>query len=184
MPLTSVGENTVTLGPGRTYPDPNDSKSSAASHEVILPADVIILANGFQTTKWLHPIEITGRNGKKLLDVFDERGGPQMYMGMALDGFPNFFTIFGPNTATGHSSVILASENMVNMVLKLIKPILKGDVAVTEIKKEAELEWARDIQSALKKRVWNTGGCQSWYQTEEGWNSAVYPYVSAPHPLT
>jgi len=184
MPLTSVGENTVTLGPGRTYPDPNDSKSSAPSHEVILPADVIILANGFQTTKWLHPLEITGRNGKKLLDVFDERGGPQMYMGMALDGFPNFFTIFGPNTATGHSSIILASENMVNMVLKLIKPILKGDVAITEIKKEAELEWARDIQSALKKRVWNTGGCQSWYQTEEGWNSAVYPYVSAPHPLT
>jgi cation diffusion facilitator CzcD-associated flavoprotein CzcO len=180
LPLTSVGENTVTLGPGRTYPDPSDHKSSAPSNEVTLPADVIILANGFQTTKWLHPLNIIGRDGKKLHDVFEERGGPQMYMGMTLDGFPNFFTIFGPNTATGHSSVILASENMINMALKFIKPILKGDVAIAEIKKEAEIKWARDTQSALKKRVWNTGGCRNWYQTEDGWNSTVYPYVSPP----
>lgn len=175
LPLRSIGESSVTLGPGRTYPDPQNITSLAPSHEATIPADVIILANGFETTKWLHPLEITGREGKKLHDVFDERGGAQMYMGMALDGFPNFFTIFGPNTATGHSSVILASENMVELSLKFIGPILRGDVRIAEIKKEAELEWARDTQAALKKRVWNTGGCRSWYQTEEGWNSTVYP---------
>jgi cation diffusion facilitator CzcD-associated flavoprotein CzcO len=175
LPLTSVGEKTVTLGPGRTYPDPKITTSSAPTHEVTVPADVIILANGFQTTKWLHPLDITGRDGRKLHDVFDSRGGPSMYMGMALDGFPNFFTIFGPNTATGHSSVILASENMVNMSLKFVKPILDGDVTRTEIKKEAELEWDKDTQEALKKRVWHTGGCRSWYETAEGWNSTVYP---------
>lgn len=171
LPLTSIAENTVTLGPGRTYPK-DDSHE-----EKTIPADVIILANGFETTEWLHPLEITGRGGIKLHSVFEARGGPQMYMGTALDGFPNFFTIFGPNTATGHSSVILASENMVNMALKFIGPILKGDVQTAEIKKEAELEWARDTQTALKKRVWNTGGCASWYKTESGWNSTVYPYT-------
>jgi len=176
LPLTSVAEKSVTLGPGRTYPDPKVA-SNAPSHQVEIPADVIILANGFETTTWLHPLEITGRGGKKLHDVFDERGGPQMYMGTAMDGFPNFFTIFGPNTATGHSSVILASENMVELSLKFIKPILKGDVKTAEIKRAAEVEWARDTQNALKKRVWNTGGCKSWYQTESGWNSTVYPYV-------
>ncbi len=97
---------------------------------------------------------------------------------MALDGFPNFFTIFGPNTTTGHSSVILASENMIKLSLKFIGPILNGDVALAEIKKEAEVEWAKDTQNALKKRVWSTGGCRSWYQTKEGWNSTVYPYVT------
>ncbi|KAL2067282.1 hypothetical protein VTL71DRAFT_1706 [Oculimacula yallundae] len=177
LPLTSIGESTVRLGPGRSYPPASDTTSSAPSHEVTLAADVIVLANGFETTKWLHPLDITGRGGKKLHDVFDERGGAQMYMGTAMDGFPNFFTIFGPNTATGHSSVILASENMVNMSLKFIGPILKGDVAIAEIKKEAEIEWARDTQSALKKRVWNTGGCGSWYQDQKGWNSTVYPYT-------
>jgi len=181
LPLTSVSSNSVTLGPGRTYPAP-EKQQNLGPDELTVPADVIVLANGFQTTQWLHPLEITGRHGKKIHDVWEERGGPQMYMGVAMDGFPNFFTIFGPNTATGHSSVILASENMVNLALKFIKPVLDGAVERVEIKKEAELGWANDIQGALRKRVWNTGGCRSWYQTEEGWNSTVYPYVCfLPH---
>lgn len=175
LPLTSVAEKSVTLGPGRTYP-PLDSNSSAPSHEVTIPADVVILANGFETTEWLLPLEITGRGGTGIHDVFKERGGPQMYMGTALDGFPNFFAVFGPNTSTGHSSVILASENMIEMILKFVKPVLKGDVKTVEIKKEAELKWATDTQRALKKSVWNMGGCRSWYKTEEGWNATVYPY--------
>jgi len=100
-----------------------------------------------------------------------------MYMGTALDGFPNFFVIFGPNTVTGHSSVILASENMVNLAIKFIKPILTGDVIQTEVKKEAELRWASTIQRDLKKTVWNKGGCVSWYKGDDGWNSTAYPYT-------
>ncbi|TVY82411.1 Baeyer-Villiger monooxygenase [Lachnellula suecica] len=175
MPLTSVSSNSVTLGPGRTYPGP-PKEGAKESEEVSVPADVIVLANGFQTTEWLHPIEVTGRNGKKIHDVWAERGGPQMYMGLAMDGFPNFFTIFGPNTATGHSSVILASENMVNLSLKFIKPILDGAVERVEIKRSAEEKFSADIQGALKKTVWQSGGCQSWYKTESGWNSTLYPY--------
>jgi hypothetical protein len=176
LPLTSVSSNSVTLGPGRTFPAP-EKQQNLGPDEVTVPADVIVLANGFQTTEWLHPLEITGRHGKKIQDVWEERGGPQMYMGVAMDGFPNFFTIFGPNTATGHSSVIMASENMANLTLKFIKPVLDGSVERVEIKKEAEVAWANDIQGALKNRVWNTGGCRSWYQTADGWNSTVYPYV-------
>ena len=173
LSLTSISEDAVTLGP-QAHSDPKSTDSTATS-EVTLPTDVIILANGFQVTKWLHSIDIIGRGGKSLHDVFDDRGGPQMYMGTAMDGFPNFFTIFGPNTVTGHTSVIFASECMVNLSLKFIKPILAGDVDLVEIKKEAEIEWARDTQQALKRRVWNTGGCNSWYKTEEGWNSTAYP---------
>lgn len=175
LPLTSISGKSVTLGPGRTYPDPKDTSSSAPSHEVTIPADVIILANGFETTKWLHPLDVYGRDGKTLQDRFDEQGGASMYMGTAMDEFPNFFVIFGPNTATGHSSVILASENMVNQSLKFIKPIIEGDVATTEIKPEAYKEWTRDTQSALKKTVFATGGCASWYHDAAGWNSTVYP---------
>lgn len=174
LPLTRINENSVTLGPGRSYPPISDTPSSAPDHEVTLPADVIILANGFEATKWYHPLHITGRGGVSLQDTFTERGGPQMYMGTAMDGFPNLFTLFGPNTATGHSSVILASENMVEQGLKFIGPILKGDVRIVEVKKSAEEDWARDVQAKLKTMVWNDG-CGSWYLDENGWNSTVYP---------
>jgi cation diffusion facilitator CzcD-associated flavoprotein CzcO len=173
--LSSISENSVTLGPQRMYPDPNDETAKAPNHQVTIPADVIILANGFEVTKWFSPLTVVGREGKKLDEVFEERGGAQMYMGMAMDGFPNFFTIFGPNTVTGHSSVIMASENMVEMSLKFIKPIIKGDVAETEIKKEAELHWAADIQKACKKLIVHHGGCHNWYHDDKDWNSTMYP---------
>lgn len=98
-----------------------------------------------------------------------------MYMGSAMDGFPNFFVIFGPNTVTGHSSVILATENMVNYAMRLVGPILKGDAHSVEVKKEAEVAWTADIQKSLKKRIWNIGGCRNWYKGEDGWNSTTYP---------
>ena len=176
QPLTSVQPRGVTLGPGRTYPDPKKTDSKAPTDEVKLPADTIILANGFDTTTWLHPLKVIGVEGKLMQDVWNERGGPQAYMGAAMDGFPNFFILFGPNTATGHSSVILASENMVNYSLHFIKHILNGDVKTFDVKKEAEVAWTTDIQEELKNTVWSTGGCHSWYKTENGWNATAYPY--------
>ena len=175
LPITSIQGKEVNLGPGRSYPDPKDETSSVSKDQKTVPADVIVLANGFDVTAWLHPLKVRGKGGKLLQDVWDERGGPQAYLGAAMDGFPNFFIIFGPNTATGHSSVILASENMVNYSLKFMKPILNGDVRTYEVKKEAEISWTQDIQEKLKQTVWSTGGCQSWYKSENGWNSTAFP---------
>lgn len=174
-PLTSLQPKGVTLGPGRAYPDPEAENSRAPTDEVHLPADAIILANGFELSTWLSPLKIIGKGGAIMQEVWDERGGAQAYMGNAMDGFPNLFIIFGPNTATGHSSVILASENMVEYTLKFIKRILKGDVKTFEVRKEREIAWTEKIQAALKSTVWHAGGCHSWYKTANGWNATAYP---------
>lgn len=75
----------------------------------------------------------------------------------------DFLMIFGPNTATGHSSVILASENMVEFALKFVKLIINGDATTFDVKREAEEAYTADIQKSLKNTVWHEGGCQSWY---------------------
>ncbi|KAL8953076.1 MAG: hypothetical protein Q9222_001069 [Ikaeria aurantiellina] len=173
-PITKVSPTSITIGPGRMYPDPKDTSSKVPTDEETIPADVIILGNGFEVTTWLHPLKIRGKGGVYMQDVWDERGGPQAYLGLAMDGFPNLFIVFGPNTATGHSSVILASENMVEYNIKLIKKILHGDVSTIEVKKESEMAWTKTVQEKLKSTVFNSG-CHSWYQTD-GWNATGYPY--------
>lgn len=174
-PLQSIQPKGITLGPGRHYPPVSKTESEDSPETVQLPADTIILSNGYQTKSYLHPLRVYGREGKELQDVWRERGGPQAYMGVSMDGFPNFFTIFGPNTATGHSSVILASENTVEYSLNFIKPVLAGDVGTYEVKESAQRHWTQDIQAAIKRTVWKSGGCSSWYQREDGWNATVYP---------
>jgi cation diffusion facilitator CzcD-associated flavoprotein CzcO len=171
QPFTRVNENSVIIGPGVTYP--TNAKSELPEREV--PADIIVLANGFDTTKWLHPLRVAGKGGKDLVETMEERGGAQAYQGTAMDGFPNFFMIFGPNTATGHSSVVMASENMVNYSLKFLKLLLSGDASTVDVKHEAEVKYTAMIQKALKNTVFMSGGCLSWYFTNDGWNSTVYP---------
>lgn len=171
QPLARAKENSIVLGPGVVYP--KNTRSDLPEKEI--PADVIILANGFDTTTWLHPLRVQGRGGRDLSETMDERGGPQAYLGTAMDGFPNFFMIYGPSTGTGHTSVIMASENMVNHSLRFIKPILRGDVAAVEVKHEAEVAYTKEIQAATKTTVFSNGGCASWYVGENGWNSSAYP---------
>jgi hypothetical protein len=173
MPLTRLTEDGVVLGPGATYPK-NAKEEDYPEREV--PADVVVLANGFDTTRWLHPLKIVGKGGKDLVELMEERGGAQAYQGTAMDGFPNMFLIFGPNTATGHSSVVMASENMVNYSLKFIKLLLDGEASTVDVKKEAEIAYTTEMQEALKDTVWRSG-CSSWYYTKDGWNSTVYPYT-------
>ena len=172
-PITKVSPNSITIGPGRTYPNMEDTNSKTLTDEETIPADVIVLGNGFEVTTWLHPLKIRGKGGKYMQDVWDERGGPQAYLGLAMDGFPNLFIVFGPNTATGHSSVILASENMVEYNIKLIKKILHGDAKIIEVKKESEMAWTKIVQERNKGSVFNNG-CVNWYQ-RDGWNATAYP---------
>ena len=174
-PLTSIQPRGITLGPNPKSSGSKTTVSKDSTDEVKLSADVIILANGYQVTTWLHPMKVRGKGGLLMQDVWDERGGAQAYLGAAMDGFPNFFFIFGDNTSSGLSSVILASENMINYSLHFIKKILAGDVETVEVKKEAEIAWTKEIQDQLKNTVMGSATCRSWYKTSLGWNCTTYP---------
>ncbi|KAJ8608666.1 hypothetical protein MRB53_039550 [Persea americana] len=158
QPLKAVKPKSVVIGPGQTYPR---DAPNVATDEREIPADVIILANGFETRRFAHPLKILGRGGVDLIEEMDRRGGPQAYNGVAMDGFPNCFIIFGPNTAT----------------------ILNGDATTIEVKREAEEAYTADIQKSLSKMVWMKGGCASWYFMENNqgklWNPTVYPKSEA-----
>ena len=168
-PLLSVNERSVVLGP-----EPADSKSTKTSRSICTKsADVIILANGFETSTYLHRLKVQGIDGVSLQDVWKERGGPSAYLSTAVHGFPNFFMILGPNAVSGHSSAILASENVANYALQLISPILRGEAYRVEIKEEAERSYTAEVQTRTRNKVWQT--CRNGYIAQNGWNSSICP---------
>ncbi|KAF7980662.1 hypothetical protein HWV62_37079 [Athelia sp. TMB] len=132
------------------------------------PADVIVLANGFVTGQVRY--NIVGRNGITAVEHWKEHGGIEAYKTTALSSFPNFFMLLGPNAASGHTSVLFSMEVTVDLVIKLVRPIIKGKASAVAVKDDYEREYSVELQGALKQRVW--AGCQyvtlplaarSWY---------------------
>ncbi|KAL8706494.1 MAG: hypothetical protein Q9201_000479 [Fulgogasparrea decipioides] len=174
QPLKKLEARGVILGSSNgTKSKISQTSLQKQEEEEYLAADIVVLANGFEATHWLHPLTVYGRNRRSIQDLWTERGGPQAYMGTAVDGFPNFFMTTGPNTANGHSSLILESENIAAYIGKIVTPVLHGDAIFVEAKKEAEIRWTTDVQRQLKGTVFPS--CRSWYQDVNGWNSTMYP---------
>ena len=76
----------------------------------LVPADVIVLATGFKTNTHFDKMEIVGQQGVSIHEHWAKYPGPGAYNCSAVSGFPNFFMILGPNTATGHTSALIAAE--------------------------------------------------------------------------
>ncbi|XHG03123.1 hypothetical protein AWENTII_006444 [Aspergillus wentii] len=142
----------------------------------IIPTDVIVLATGFQTNKYLWYMEVEGRDGKTVHEHWSKYGGPEAYNTSVMNGFPNFFLLLGPNSVTGHTSALMAAENSVNYALRILKPVLDGNATSVEIKEKAEDDYAQKVQEALRNCVWHAG-CKTWYVNDKRWNSMAYPWT-------
>ncbi|ODM14971.1 hypothetical protein SI65_09723 [Aspergillus cristatus] len=126
------------------------------------PVDAIIYATGFQTQKWLSPIQIKGVNGKDLHSIWDAAGGAEAYKGTVVCRFLNFFILYGPNAGTGQHSVIFHSECQINFTCRLLRPVLARSSEMIMVKPEAQRRDLSWVHGKLQHLVFNSG-CQSWW---------------------
>ncbi|MGY6555078.1 MAG: flavin-containing monooxygenase [Wenzhouxiangella sp.] len=125
-------------------------------------ADLIILGTGFRATSPVPGGMILGRDGRDLVECWS--GGPRAYKGTSIHGFPNFFTLLGPNTALGHNSVLLMIEGQIRYIVSALRWMGEKNQHVLEVREEAVQAWDADLQRRLQRSVWQHGGCASWYQ--------------------
>ncbi|TCK25589.1 flavin-containing monooxygenase [Pseudonocardia endophytica] len=138
-------------------------------HEV----DVIVFGTGFRVGDGMSRMAVTGRDGVKLTDAW--RDGSQALLGTTVAGFPNLFTLVGPNTGLGHSSMVYMIESQVNYVLDAMRTVDANRAVAIDTRQESQDAFNDDIQSKLDKAVWSRGGCGSWYLDEHGRNRTLWP---------
>ncbi|KAH8585503.1 monooxygenase [Bisporella sp. PMI_857] len=137
--------------------------------------DIIILATGFQVSKFLTPMEVIGKTGLSLAEQWDQCQGAQAYMGSFVHNFPNFAILFGPNTFPAHNSALFTCEVQVEYVTRaLMAPLIDRRASIIEIKESAETRWVNDIDASLQGSVFSAG-CTNWYINEFGRNAASWP---------
>lgn len=135
--------------------------ADGALHEV----DSIVLATGFRTHDYMRPMQITGRDGLSLDDAWAD--GPRAYRMTAIPGFPNLFTVLGPNSPTGSISLQFSAELSSRYIAQWIERWRDGEFDAVEVTEHATTDFNRAVAEAMAPTVWNTG-CRSWYLTDSG----------------
>ncbi|QRW01268.1 flavin-containing monooxygenase/FMO family protein [Ceratobasidium sp. AG-Ba] len=135
--------------------------------------DIICYATGFDV-EGSYRLNVKGINGQSMQEYFESEGGASGYMGTTAPGFPNWITLFGPNLASGHASVICVEEIQMNYAMQFIKPIIQGKAKSFVPKLDTTRAWNDWVQSCLKGYIWTS--CTSWYRSAgTGKVVAVWP---------
>ena len=120
--------------------------------------DVVVFATGFQTNPFLKNIDVVGEDGRRLRDHWSD--GAHAYLGVSTAGFPNFHMIYGPNTNTGHTSIIFKLEAQARYVAQLVSLAGEGALAVDE---GVEFEFNEEVQRRLNDLAFSRVDA-SWYK--------------------
>jgi cation diffusion facilitator CzcD-associated flavoprotein CzcO len=135
--------------------------------------DTIVFATGFDVSANVTHLNIVGRDGVRLNDVWTEHGS-NAHLGIMVSGFPNLFLLLGPNTGLGHNSVVVMIESQIAFVLNKLNWMDDAGARQVDVRAEAQERSVRDVQARLARSVWMSG-CRSWYLDANGRNVAIWP---------
>jgi 4-hydroxyacetophenone monooxygenase len=137
--------------------------------------DVIVLATGFRANDFLWPMEVRGRGGQRIEDLW-ATDGARAYLGSMLPGFPNFFMIYGPNTNMLLGMQIVDLEELVTrFALENLAGLIEQGKRTVEVTDVAYRRYNRIVDHAEQLMVWVDPRARNYYQNEFGRSSANNP---------
>ena len=108
--------------------------------EESLPFDTIVYATGFDAmTGPLVSVDVAGRGGTTLKEKW--AAGPSTYLGLMTTGFPNFFTITGPQSPSVLSNMAVSIEQHVEWVADCLAHLRDEGLETIEPTDTAEAGW-------------------------------------------
>mgnify|MGYP003700912123 FL=1 len=137
--------------------------------------DAIICATGFQVPTEAAPYPIIGARGQSINDAWAQ--GAEAHKGVTVAGFPNLMLLMGPNTVSGHTSMIFYFEAQFNHILALLGLMARRNAQSFDVRKPGQDRFNAWLQKRMARTTW-TSGCNSWYLTEGGKNTALWPGFS------
>jgi cyclohexanone monooxygenase len=137
--------------------------------------DAIVFATGFDAmTGALLKIDIRGRGGLALKDKWNE--GPRTYLGVAMAGFPNLFTVTGPGSPSVLTNMLPTIEQHVDWIAGILAYMRDRQMVRIEPDERAEGEWVEHVGEVAGRTLRYT--CSSWYL---GVNIPGKPRVFMPY---
>jgi cation diffusion facilitator CzcD-associated flavoprotein CzcO len=134
--------------------------------------DTVIYGTGFHAADYLRSLDVYGTAGRRLHD--DWRDGAEAYLGTVVPGYPNLFTLYGPNT-NGVTSIIYILEAQAEFVRRTLDEMGRAGVRAVEIKRDIHDAYNAEIQQAMQDTVW-LANCNNYYRHPNGKVVTQFPY--------
>jgi len=143
--------------------------------------DIIIYATGFDAiTGAFDRIDIRGTDGVRLKDLWQD--GPQTYLGVMVEGFPNMLMAMGPHAGLGNYT--RTAEYSVEWVTGLIRFATERDLTRIEATAAGVAEWTDYVLELGQGQLMNE--IESWMtgvnKNVEGRQKARIMRYSGGHP--
>jgi cation diffusion facilitator CzcD-associated flavoprotein CzcO len=150
---------------------PRGVRTTAAEYTV----DSLVFATGFDAmTGALLKMDIRGRGGLALRDKW--AAGPRTYLGLAVAGFPNLFTITGPGSPSVLSNMIVSIEQHVDWIADCLRQLRAQHRQRIEATAEAEEAWVTHVNEVGHMTLYPLA--KSWYM---GANVPGKPRIFMPY---
>ncbi len=155
------------------------SERGVIDHEgVEHPADVLVMATGFQPWNFLASLNVKGRAGRSLRAVWGDE--PEAWLGMQVAGFPNFFMLYGPNT--NFMCVTFMLERQAEYIARAVKRLMRTGNTAIEVRRGVMDLYNRWVDRALSGKTLE-GNCHNYYHTATGKNVVTWPWRGTVYVL-
>jgi cation diffusion facilitator CzcD-associated flavoprotein CzcO len=159
----TFNRDNVTLVDLRRAPIREVTATGIQTDNTFFDLDAIVYATGFDAmTGALSRIDIRGRDGLSLGEFWATEG-PLSYLGLAVAGFPNLFTIQGPGSPSAATNFVAALEQHVEWIGDCITYLRANAIRTIEALSTAQQEWIDHATSLVAPTVLVHPSCNSWY---------------------
>jgi len=134
--------------------------------------DTVIYGTGFHATDYLGSLDVYGTGGRRLRDDWGD--GAEAYLGTVVPGYPNLFTLYGPNT-NGVTSIIYILEAQAEFVRRILDDMAVAGVRAVDVKREVHDTYNVEIQRAMEGTVW-LANCNNYYRHPNGKVVTQFPF--------
>ena len=138
--------------------------------------EIIVISTGFKVSEMAARLNITGREGKNLKQVWSH-DNPTAYLGLTVPDFPNLFLMLGPNSGPAHGgSVIFQSECQSRYISACLVEMIENDIAAIDVDPAAHDEYIRNVDAEHEQLIWTHPGMTTYYRNSRGRVFSAMPW--------
>lgn len=120
----------------------------------VYEVDAVVLAAGFDVSKYLWPTEYVGRGGVTMESVWS-KDGPRAYLGLTVPGFPNLYIFYGPNSQPRSGAFLSWIEIWSRYAVQGIIHVLEQGIKAIDVREQAFDEYNRELDARHDNLIWD-----------------------------